>query len=115
MMVFLKTTRFSFPLQCGGESHVNLSSVSLATMQASSNSIDLVVGVELLHEHGLHDDAEWEARVLDQVHEDMMFIKISARTMSLVAVYHFQDRYTRNIDRFTGDIGRYIGFSSSEI
>jgi hypothetical protein len=31
-----------------------------------------VVGVELLHEHGLHDEAEREARVLDQVHEDVL-------------------------------------------
>jgi hypothetical protein len=36
----------------------------------SSVSIDLVVGVELLHEHGLHDEAEREALDLDQVHED---------------------------------------------
>jgi hypothetical protein len=31
-----------------------------------------LVGVELLHEHGLHDEAEREARVLDQVHEHVL-------------------------------------------
>jgi hypothetical protein len=31
-----------------------------------------VVGVELLDEHGLHDEAERQARVLDQVHEEML-------------------------------------------
>lgn len=28
--------------------------------------------MELLHEHGLHDEAEREARVLDQVHEEVL-------------------------------------------